>query len=308
MNSASFTKHLYTLLIILTISSCNNETNKIRLVYPKKVNYESFIIADHLCYFDKSKIETITVSSGINSAESIILNNGDIAAMGDGPSSIVLAKNPNTRIVCRYAKGNFIHRLISQSDIRSIPDLKGKKIGIQIGSSTNAALLAWLKKQGFKESNYQLIPMNPQNMPEAMKSKQLDAIAGSEPWALNTEILCQSTVHELANLNNSTNHFPHLLISKKSTIDKNTEKIKEIIEALSKANKFISQHPDSAAKIAAHYIGLDPKDEKICMSRLKWEIGWEYSDEKSLEESINFFLRSNKIKTKPSVDERVILW
>lgn len=58
-----------------------------------------------------------------------------------------------------------------------------------------------------------IVPMDPLNIPEAMKYRQLDAIAGSEPWPLNVEKLCHNRVHELANLQNDKNHFPHYNIS-----------------------------------------------------------------------------------------------
>ena len=290
--------------IIIFISSCSKQDQKLKLVFPNKVNYESFIIAKHLGYFDDN-VESITVKSGINAAEAINLGDADMAAMGDGPTIILLSKNKNTSIVTRYAKGEKIHRLIADKAIKSSSDLKGKKIGIQIGSSTHAALYAWLANNNLASGDVELVPMNPSNMPEAMKSKQLDAIAGSEPWGLNVEKLCQDNVHELANLSNPENHSPHILVAKNKVLSSQKETVKKVVEGLKKVNEFIKKNPEEATKIAAKYIGLQESDEKICISRLNWVLGWEPSDKKSILNTAEFFLRSKKIKEIPNVDSRI---
>ncbi|WP_421919458.1 ABC transporter substrate-binding protein [Marinifilum sp.] len=308
MKFQNFTK---TLVIILTstliLSACSRQDQKLKLIFPKKVNYESFIIAKHLGYFGEN-VEAITVKSGINAAEAMTLGDADMAAMGDGPTVILLSKNKNTSIVTRYAKGERIHRLIAAHTIKSSSDLKGKKIGIQIGSSTHAALYAWLANKHFTSDDVELVPMNPSNMPEAMKSKQLDAIAGSEPWGLNVEKLCKDEVHELANLSNPENHSPHILVAKNKVLSSQIETVQKVVEALKKANQFIKENPDDAAKIAAKYIGLNFTDEAKCISRLDWTLGWDKSDKNSINNTARFFLKSKKINDIPDIENRLNLF
>ncbi len=287
-------------VLVVSFFSCSGKTEKIKLVYPNKVNYESFIIAKHLNYFS-SDIEVQTVSSGINAAEAFVLGDAQLAAMGDGPTVMLMAQNKDFVIVTRYAQGNKIHRLIADSTLKSASDLKSKKLGVQMSSSSHGALLSWLKANGLDAKDVELVPMDPQNMPEAMKTKQLDAIAGSEPWALNVEKMCGSTVHELSNLENVNNCFPHTLVSNPKVAVSNSKQIIDVVHALKKANDFIKQHPDSAAEIAAKYIKISIEEEKICISRLTWECGWTEKDQSSLNETAHFFLMSGKIKKMPTI-------
>ena len=301
MKSPNFIKSISLIILVTIVLSCK-QNKEIKLVFPKKVNYESFIIANHLGYFKGFDIKPTTVKSGINAAEAVSLGSADIAAMGDGPTSILMSQDKKISVVARYAKGNKIHRLISDKNIKTPNDLKGKKIGIQVGSSTNAAFLGYLKRNNIKLSEITLVPLSPSNMPEAMKTKQLDAMAGSEPWALNVQNLCKKNVHELANLKNNQNHFPHLLVANNSLIKNNKKAIKHIIKGLRKANQFIKQNPEKAAKIASKYIGLSPKDELICISRLDWTLGWENSDLTSLKQTAGFFHASGKINKIPTIE------
>jgi ABC-type nitrate/sulfonate/bicarbonate transport system substrate-binding protein len=305
MNYLHFIKRSTVLaIVVLLFSACSDQPAPVKLVYPNKVNYESFIIANHLGYFKESDspIEVITVNTGINAAEALTLGNADLAAMGDGPTVMLMAQKKNVAIITRYAKGERIHRMVADTSIHAPVDLLGKRIGVQVGSSTYGALISWLENHNIPADQITIVPMDPLNMPEAMKNRQLDAIAGSEPWPLNVEKMCQNSVHELDNLQNEKNHFPHVLLANTKIFSGKSEKgILSVLKALDKANEFIATNPDSSAKIAAQSIGLTEKEQKECLSRLIWELDWTPSDLNSLEETANFFLKSKKIAEKPDI-------
>lgn len=289
---------------ILIFSACSDQPASLKLVFPNKVNYESFIIANHLGYFKESDspIEVITVNTGINAAEALTLGNAELAAMGDGPTVMLMAQKKDVSIITRYANGERIHRMVADTSVHTPADLVGKRIGVQVGSSTYGALMSWLENQDIPADQIILVPMDPLNMPEAMKSRQLDAIAGSEPWPLNVEKLCQNSVHELDNLQNKKNHFPHVLLANNKIFSGKREKgILSVLKALNKANEFISANPDSSARITAHYIGMTESEQKTCLSRLTWELDWTPTDLSSLEETASFFFKSKKISEKPDI-------
>lgn len=130
----------------------------------------------------------------------------------------------------------------------------------------------------------------------------MDAIAGSEPWPLNVEKLCQNSVRELDNLQSEKNHFPHVLLANNKIFSgKNEKRILSVLKALDKANEFISANPDSSAKIAAHFIGLTESEQKECLSCLIWELDWTPTDLSSLEETASYFLKSKKITENPEI-------
>jgi NitT/TauT family transport system substrate-binding protein len=304
MNYQNFIKQFIIYIAIITsLISCSSNRADVTLVYPNKVNYETFIIANHLNYFSQlgSKIRITTVNSGIDAAEALNLGSANIAAMGDGPAVLLMSQERDISIVSRYAKGNRIHRLISDTSITTPQDLFEKKIGIQMSSSTHGAFLGWLEANNIPVDNIELVPMNPKNMPEAMKNKQLDAIAGSEPWALNVERLCKKSVHELTNLESKKNHFPHVIVATSEFVQENEETVRNVQKIIDQANTFIVEQPDSASSIISHYIGISPGEAKTCMSRLLWKQGWEESDTLSLLNTADFFLQAKKIKKRPVI-------
>jgi NitT/TauT family transport system substrate-binding protein len=293
-------------IAVILFSACSDQPAPMKLVYPNKVNYESFIIANHLGFFKEggSPIEVITVNTGINAAEVLTLGNADLAAMGDGPTVVLMAQKKDVSIVTRYAKGERIHRMVADTSVHAPIDLVGKRVGVQVGSSTYGALMSWLEKHNILAGQVSIVPMDPLNMPEAMKSRQIDAIAGSEPWPINVEKLCQNSVHELDNLQNDKNHFPHVLLANnKIFLEKSEKGILIVLQALVKANKFILTNPDSSAAITAHYIGLTVSEQKACLARLTWELDWTPMDLGSLEETAGFFFKLKKIVEIPDISK-----
>ena len=148
--------------------------------------------------------------------------------------------------------------------------------------------------------------MDPLNMPEAMKNKQLDAIAGSEPWPLNVVKLCNQGVHELSDLYDPRNSHSHVVITTIKTLNEHKHQIQVILKALEKANEFLINNPLKSAEILSKHIGLSVEDQLVCTSRLKWQLGWEESDNESLAQTSKYFYQLNIIKEKPKIQEHII--
>ena len=309
MNYQKFVLKSIVLLILISIAfSCKKEKAPLRLVYPNKINYESFIIANHNDYFNKdsSKIKIQTVNSGIRAAEALNTGGADVIGAGNGPAVILMAQNKEIVIVTRYATGARMHRLLADTSIHSPDELIGKRIGVQMGSSTHAALIAWLDIHNISSDMLTFIPMEPQNMPEAMKNKQLDAMAGSEPWPLNVEKLCKESVHELSNLYDSLNTQSHVVITTRKTLNERKKQIEGILISLEKANDFLINNPRESAEILTKYTGLSIEDQLVCTARLTWKLGWEEFDVESLEQTAKYFYQLKSIKEIPDIQEHIV--
>ena len=67
------------------------------------------------------------------------------------------------------------------SDIKSLADLKGKRIGYAEGTSQQAFVLRGLDKAGLSVDDVELVPMSLPDFPDALRSNQIDAAPMSEP-------------------------------------------------------------------------------------------------------------------------------
>ncbi|QLH74660.1 MAG: ABC transporter substrate-binding protein [Methanomassiliicoccales archaeon] len=277
------------------------------ITYSNKINYEPFIVAVEKGYFEEENlnITTMVVTGGIQSAEAIMTGAAEVGAMGDAPAIMLLDKNPGARIICRYSGGEGIHRYIGQDYILGPKDLEGKKVGIQMGSSTHGSFLQWMSVNGVNASKVTLVPISPSDMPTAMQTEQIDAMAGSEPWPTNVEKLCGDKVHQIGDSSGLSNTFPMIFMASQKAIQEKGEAVKAAVRALQKAVAFINQNYEESAAICAQKIGLTLEETKKCMNSEFFSIGFNQTDLGSLHQTANFLLSSGKISAIPDFEARM---
>lgn len=304
------------IVVILVIGSVggvmlldSSPKGKLELIitYSNKVDYEPLIVAVEKGYFadENLNLTTLVVTGGIQSAEAIMTGAADMGAMGDAPAITLLDKNPGAMIVTRYAGGEGMHRYISQDYILQPCDLEGRKVGMQMGSSTHGSFLQWAAANDVNLSKVTLVSMSPADMPAAMETEQIDAMAGSEPWPTNVEKVCGDSVHQIGDSSGLGNTFPLLLmISQKAALEK-AEAVEAAVRAIHRAVDYIDQHYEESASICANKTGLTLAEQERCMDSLFYRIGFNGTDLQSLNQTAAFLLDSSKISAVPEFEARI---
>jgi len=101
------------------------------------------------------------------------MTNGDTLVTGaTGGKGVVFLLND-------YSAGNDM--IVARPGINSVKDLKGKKIGVELGLVDHLLLLNALKKNGLKESDVTLVNVPTNETPKVLASGQVDAIGAWQP-------------------------------------------------------------------------------------------------------------------------------
>jgi NitT/TauT family transport system substrate-binding protein len=103
------------------------------------------------------------------------VTNGDALVVGAGGARNVII------LITDYSNGNDM--IVARPGIRSLADLKGKKIGVEIGLVDHLLLLDGLKKQGMTQDDVTLVNSKTNETPQVLASGQVDAIAAWQPNA-----------------------------------------------------------------------------------------------------------------------------
>lgn len=125
------------------------------------VQFEWFDYVASMDAFAAGKIDAVTVT------------NGDALVMASGGAK-------NTMILLTdYSNGNDM--IVAKPGIKSLKDLKGKKIGLEVGFVEHLLLLNGLEKAGMKESDVTLVNTKTNETPQALASGDLVAIGAWQP-------------------------------------------------------------------------------------------------------------------------------
>ena len=108
-------------------------------------------------------------------ADAVMVTNGDALVTGaNGAKNIII-------MLTDYSNGNDM--IVAKPGIKSIKDLKGKKIGLEVGVVEHLMLLNALKKAGMTETDVTIVNTPTGQTPQVLASGQVDAIAAWQPNA-----------------------------------------------------------------------------------------------------------------------------
>jgi NitT/TauT family transport system substrate-binding protein len=105
--------------------------------------------------------------------DAVTMTNGDALVTGaTGSANVMILLND-------YSFGNDM--VVAKPGIKSLKDLKGKKVGVEIGFVEHLLLLNGLKKAGMKESDVTLVNVPTHQTPQTLASGDVDAIVAWQP-------------------------------------------------------------------------------------------------------------------------------
>jgi NitT/TauT family transport system substrate-binding protein len=293
--------------VLLMGGAAEKKEMDLRLTYSNKIDYEPLIIAQEKGFFrdEGLNVTTLIVSGGIQSAEALATGSADMGAMGDAPGVTLMARNMGAKLVASYGGGEGQHRLVGWTDVESVSDLVGKKVGVQFGSSSQGALLRLLEANGISADDITQVPLSPADMPNAVKTKQVDAIIGSEPWPTNVENACGNDVHEIANSSGLGSNYPLVLMVTQKLIDERPEAVTAALKAIDRAIEYMETDHNASIALCAQKIGISAEDEEKCLTTVSYGLGIEQTDIDSLRSVGEFLVSSGKISALPDIEEAV---
>ncbi|WP_293778667.1 ABC transporter substrate-binding protein [uncultured Oxalicibacterium sp.] len=107
--------------------------------------------------------------------DAVSMTNGDALVTGSGGAKSVMV------LINDYSNGNDM--ILAKPGIRSIKDLKGKKVAVEVGLVDHLLLLNALKKAGLKESDVTLVNAKTNELPQVFAAPDIAAIGVWQPVA-----------------------------------------------------------------------------------------------------------------------------
>lgn len=214
------------------------------------VEFKWFDYAPSLDAFSAGKVDAICVT------------NGD--ALGIGESG-----KPSTCIVINdYSNGNDM--IVARPGIKSVADLKGKKVGVELGLVDHLLLLKALEKSGMTDQDVTLKGMATTETPQALQSKGVDAIAAWQPNSGNAlrQVPGSKTIF-------SSKDVPGLIYDglyvSRDNLAAHKEEWAKVVKVWFKCVAYINDPAtqEDAVKIMAARDGLTPEQYKAFLSGTK---------------------------------------
>lgn len=248
-----FSKKTYTLVVTLFVASIIysgvlQAADKIRMG-SRNTNLDVVLLESGIAKKYNLDIEVVRVKTGIEMAEALIGGSLDVGIVGGAPLVSALLKVKKLEVIGNAwtTDGGYAKVLVKKdSPIKSIEDLKGKKIANKIGSGSYRALGDWCAKNNCKVSDFQILNTAPAAIIAALESGSVDAGIWFAPI---TSIAVHKGLARIlmdfkgANLGQAT------WTVRKAFADKNSDVLSRFLAATVDAQELISKSPRKGAEL-----------------------------------------------------------
>lgn len=185
-----------------------------------------------------------------------------------GPGALWLPASGRAKVIGVNDIG-FSDRVIVQSGIGSMADLKGKKVGVPQGTSGDMILRMALTKAGMTIGDIEMVPMDPATVVAAFTSKQID---GAGIWYPLIDTI-KPRVPDMKELASNQDFYPqtsfiNTFVARNEIVDENPDLVKKFLRVMKKAMDYRAANLDDSIEITTAFLNA-PKEatEKVARSR-----------------------------------------
>ena len=262
MNRKLFLKAILLAAIANSLVACTILRTEEPVRSPLRVEYAQWwgdytlLVAQEKGLFEKYGVEVEPVYYEIFSKTYPDLASGQIdgalIAIGD---TININRNALMKVVAVYDNGGNDAVLVGP-EINSIQDLRGKTIGLQIGSQYELTVVKMLQSANMGIGDVTIVAINPEEALAALESGQVQAASTWEPYS--SEAL--SNGYKIIYPQEQLYLFPDLIVFRKSIVDERPEDVQAFLKAWFEAVEYRLQNPEETRAIAAKYLGLSVEE------------------------------------------------
>lgn len=196
--------------------------------------------------------------------ESLNANHLDAGTVGDAPLSFAVAAGATIKAIEGATSSGNAVIVAGHSSIKTVADLRGKKIATVKGSSGHNMALTALKKAGITADQVQFIYTTPAESTLALNNGSVDAVANWEPYT--SYAIEQSKARIVAD----GKDYPSLsyLVATDKAIGEKREQLSDFSQRLARATVWGQTHQKQYAAVIAKLLRLP---DEVALNKVRRE-------------------------------------
>lgn len=281
--------------IVVNPQPAAQKTDKITIAYFPLDASLSFFVAKEQGYFAENGLEVNAVEykSSKDAMDAFLQGKVDVI-FSQGTSALIAteAKSPGEfRLfhIGSQTDKEFVNYLLvpKNSSIKSITDLKNKRVGAY-KSTTSQVILQLIAKKLFNDANaYQITLIAPDLQGEALALGEIDALYTTEPYAtilqekIGARILVENPLNKYI-----LSPWPSggAIVSTKYA-NNNPDAVRKLIKVSDQAVEYIRNNPEAAKRLLSKYTPID-ENTAIETNTYRWYKSDETADHESFKENV----------------------
>lgn len=201
---------------------------------------------------------------GRQALNSVLEGKADLATPADTPIMFAVTGGKKICTLAIIATSNENLAVVARKDggITVPADLRGKQIGVTLGTTGEFFLDSFLSTRGISRKEVTIIDLEPSEMPDALNRKRVDAVS---TWNPTLKLLQRSLGDSGVVFYDETIYSDTFcLAAGKEFAENHPETVKKVLRALIRAESFAKQNPEESRNLVAEFI----KTEKAIVDEM----------------------------------------
>jgi NitT/TauT family transport system substrate-binding protein len=236
--------------------------------------FSQFYVAKEAGFFEKNGLD-VTINTGPSGSAMIpfLVNNQVQAAYGSDLAGVINHQvDPN---IVAVADGTYLLKWLSVvgRNVADLDGLKGKKIGIAMGTGSEIFWRRVLEKKNLKLTDFTMVNVEAPEMLAAIERGDIDGFAVWEPWPTRTLMSVKGTkiLQTAEGIYNNVN----FVYMNRGWIEQNKATAEKFMLSLMQANDMIEKDRPAAAKLVSKFLKMPLELATELMPKVEFDMDWQ---------------------------------
>lgn len=221
------------------------------------------MVAEEKGFFDAEGVDVTLerFTAGKFALQAALAGSVDFAVSGEVPTCLAVLQGNELRVVTQVVERTVNEvRVVARRDEHSASPQQffgasKRKLSTSLGGGPEMYTYSFLKHHGIQTADVEIISQKPEDMPAALESGSVDAIAIFDPFAFIAEKRLGDKAVTFTD--NEVYSELYVLNASPAQLAKQPEVIEKLLRAMLKASEFIEQNPAEAKRIVTEFTKLD---------------------------------------------------
>ncbi|WP_333651903.1 ABC transporter substrate-binding protein [Lacrimispora sp.] len=255
---------------------------------------------------DGITVELKQFASGPPIIEAFAAGEVDFGLVGDQPAVQGKANNLPLKIIGSYGSTEKGNALIASADsgIKTLSDIRGKKIGYTAGSVGHQLLLKFLEAEGLTVNDAELLNLSPGDIYTSLESGSIDAGVTWEPYITKS---VSSDVADVIQDGTGYKYNVNVIIADVAFLEENPEISARLLKVLNRAAKWADEHEEESLDILAKASGLDSSAFAATFEKFDRSLFLDQKKIDSIKETADYLRKQGTIRSDVDIESVIDL-
>ncbi|MEW5858471.1 MAG: ABC transporter substrate-binding protein [Cyanobacteriota bacterium] len=254
------------LLSIVLVTACNGTTTvtsrpeslPLRVGYSLWPGHFPIVIAQEKGFFQAQgvKVEPLYSANFLVPVSNFSANKNDGVAVPLGSVMSKLGQKPDARIVLVTDQSAGADAMVVQRDIKSVADLKGKRIGTKLGDFGELFVTKILETKGLSSQDVSLVNIEAEAIPAFLKSGEIQA---GQTWEPHVSQAVKSGAKVLFTSKQMPGLILDVIVFHGNVVRDRPQDVKAFIRAWFQAQDYWKANPEESKAIIAKTLNIKPE-------------------------------------------------